>query len=118
MIELTIVVLIVGILISITVPAYLGLQARAQQGAAMSTVRASVSGVESFYADNGSFTGISPTVLKTYDSTLDTSSIQVIATSGGNSYMMCSKNGPYYGYKLGPAASVLSDTTAPTGCTL
>jgi type IV pilus assembly protein PilA len=118
-VELLIVVIIIGILISITVPSFLGLQDRANKSAAMTTVRAAASDIEAYYADNGTFTGISATVLKaSYDATLDISSLQVVSESGGSSFMACSISNGWYGYKLGPAASVASSGTAPTHCTL
>jgi type II secretory pathway pseudopilin PulG len=118
LIELVVVILILGIMISIAVPSFLGLQERADRGAAMTSVRAATSDVEAYYADNGTFTGISAQVLHDdYDLTIDPTLVQVV-DDGGSSFVMCSKSHGYYGFKLGPAAIVDSSTTAPTGCTL
>ena len=112
-------IIIVGILTAVAVPAYTSLQARADKSAAVTTVRAAGSDIEAYYADNGTFLNISASSLKTnYDATLDTSVLQVISTSGGDSFMACSKSHGWYGYKLGPAAVVTSSSTAPSGCTL
>jgi general secretion pathway protein G len=119
LIELVVVILILGIMVSISVPAYLKLQERADKSAAMTNVRAVTSDVEAYYADNGTFNGISATVLhNNYDTTVDTSLIQVASTSGGTSFILCSKSHGFYGFKLGPAALVDSSATAPSGCTL
>jgi prepilin-type N-terminal cleavage/methylation domain-containing protein len=119
-IELLIVIIIIGILVSITVPSFLGLQDRANRGAAMTTVRGASSDIEAYYADNGTFTGISTAVLKaSYDATLDTTTLYVVATgTGGSSFLACSVSNGWYGYKLGPAEPVASSATAPTGCPL
>jgi prepilin-type N-terminal cleavage/methylation domain-containing protein len=119
-IELLIVIIIIGILVSITVPSFLGLQDRANRGAAMTTVRAASSDIEAYYADNGTFAGISAAVLKaSYDETLDTSNLYVVATgTNDSSFIACSVSNGWYGYKLGPAEPVASSATAPTGCPL
>lgn len=119
LIELLTVMIILGILTAVAVPAYMSLQARADKSAAMTTVRAAGSDIEAYYADNGTFNSISATLLKTnYDTTLDATVLQVVSEDGGNSFMACSKSHGWYGYKLGPAESVTSSSTAPTDCTL
>ena len=52
MIELLLVLVIIGVLIAIAVPAYLGAQTRAAHGAAKANIRAAVPAVEMFAADN------------------------------------------------------------------
>jgi type IV pilus assembly protein PilA len=119
-IELLIVVIIIGILVSITVPAFMGLQDRANKSAAMTAVRAASSDIEAYYADNGTFAGISADVLKSdYDETLDTTSLYVHSTGTNDvSFIACSVSSGWYGYKLGPAEPTASSSTAPTGCPL
>src|SRR4029453_7119723 len=59
LIELLVVIVIIGILLAIAVPSYLGFKGRANNSAAGANVRSAVPSVEAFYADNdGSATDI------------------------------------------------------------
>jgi prepilin-type N-terminal cleavage/methylation domain-containing protein len=53
LIELLIVLVIIGILLAIAVPSYLGFKDRADNTAAQSNVRAAVPSIEAYYADQG-----------------------------------------------------------------
>jgi Tfp pilus assembly protein PilE len=113
-----IVILIVGVLISVAVPSYINLQERADRSAAMGNVRAATSDVEAYYSDNGTFAGISATVLhNNYDLQLSITNLQV-NNIGGTSFMICSKSNSFYGFKDGPAALVDSSSSQPHDCTL
>ena len=52
LIELLIVLVIIGILLAIAVPSYLGFKDRANKTAAQANVRSAVPAVEAFYSDN------------------------------------------------------------------
>jgi type IV pilus assembly protein PilA len=52
LVELLIVLVIVGVLVAIAVPAYLGVQTRAADRAAQANIRSAVPAVEAFAADN------------------------------------------------------------------
>jgi|SRR5579871_1329316 len=58
LIELLIVIVIIGILLAIAVPSYLGFRDRANQKAADSDVRAAIPTAEAFYSDHGSYSGM------------------------------------------------------------
>ena len=62
LIELLIVLVIIGILLAIAVPSYLGFKDRANKSAAAANVRSAVPAVEAYYADYGSYatTGARP----------------------------------------------------------
>jgi type IV pilus assembly protein PilA len=71
LIELLVVLIIIGVLLAIAIPSYLGFQKSAQQTAAASDVRQAIPDVEAYFADNNSYTGISAAGLQgTYDSGL------------------------------------------------
>ncbi|HXF97874.1 MAG TPA: prepilin-type N-terminal cleavage/methylation domain-containing protein [Gaiellaceae bacterium] len=55
LIELLVVIVIIGILLAIAVPSYLGFRARAQDNAAKSNVRAAVPAAEAYFADWGDY---------------------------------------------------------------
>ena len=58
LIELLVVIIIIGILLAIAVPSYLGFRGRAADSSAKANVRAALPAVEAFYADNGTYTGM------------------------------------------------------------
>ncbi len=104
LIELLVVIIILGILVAIAVPSYLSFSSRANKGAAQSQVRAVVPDIEAYYSDNGNYTGMTATALKTtYDSSIDPSKY-TIKVPGNGSAPYCvdstvngvtwSKNGP------------------------
>ncbi len=72
LIELLVVIVIIGILLAIAVPSYLGFRDRASDSAAKANIRAAVPSAEAYFADNGNYTGMTTAVcLKTsYDSGL------------------------------------------------
>jgi type II secretion system protein G len=67
LIELLVVLIIIGILLAIAVPSYLGFKTRAEKSAAASNVRAAIPAVEGFYADNGTYVGMTRAALKLID---------------------------------------------------
>jgi type IV pilus assembly protein PilA len=68
LIELLVVIIIIGILLAIAVPSYLGFRARANDSAAKANLRAALPSAEAFYADNGTYVGMTPAALALIDS--------------------------------------------------
>ena len=56
LIELLIVLVIIGILLAIAVPSYLGFKDRANKTAAQANVRSAIPAAEAYYADNNTYT--------------------------------------------------------------
>ena len=55
LIELLVVIVIIGILLAIAVPSYLGFKDRADEKAGLSNIRAAVPAAEAYYADYGNY---------------------------------------------------------------
>jgi type IV pilus assembly protein PilA len=73
LIELLVVIVIIGILLAIAVPSYLGFKNQANDSAAKANIRAAVPSAEAYYADNNSYTDMTIDLLKAnYDTGLKT----------------------------------------------
>ena len=63
------VVIIIGILIAIAVPSYLGFRDRANAAAAQANVRSAIPAIEAYFADNDTYVGMTTAALQaSYDS--------------------------------------------------
>jgi type IV pilus assembly protein PilA len=101
LIELLVVIVILGILLAIAVPSYLGFKARAEKSAAKANVRAAMPAVEAFYADNGVYTGMTTANLKTaYDAGLKLTALTIPTAS---TYCITSTVGSSVAHITGPA---------------
>jgi prepilin-type N-terminal cleavage/methylation domain-containing protein len=107
MVELLVVLTILGILLAIAVPSFLGYKDRAADGAAKSNLRAALPSVEAYYSDNSGYAGMTIATLKArYDSAIaprvsiygipTATSYCITDTEGGHAW---SVNGPGGGYK-------------------
>ena len=110
LIELLVVLVIIGILLAIAVPSYLGFKDRANNRAAQSNVRAAVPSAEAYYSDNGYYTGLSVAALKAIDSGLS-SSVSVVSGTV-STYCLKSIVSNKTAYFQGPGGTVTS-----TACT-
>jgi type IV pilus assembly protein PilA len=70
LIELLVVIIIIGILLAIAVPSYLGFRDRAANNAAKANLRAAIPSAEAYFADTatGTYVGMTPAALKLVDS--------------------------------------------------
>jgi len=107
LIELLVVIIIIGILLAIAIPSYLGFKDRANKAAAQADVQAAVPAIEAYNADNGTlgYTNATLTLLKTYDQGVKNI---VVKTANTTTYCMQSTVAGYTFFKAGPGADVQS----------
>jgi len=87
LIELLVVIIIIGILLAIAVPSYLGFRDRAANNAAKANLRAALPAAEAYYADNSTYVGMTPVTLKAIDQGVS-GTLKVTAASA-TAYTMC-----------------------------
>jgi prepilin-type N-terminal cleavage/methylation domain-containing protein len=108
LIELLVVVIIIGILLAIAIPSYLSFRSRAENSAAQANVRASIPGVEAYYADHTAtgYSGMTATRLRSsYDAGIK--NIRVVRKTPA-SYCVDSTVGQAQYKKAGPTADISS----------
>jgi type IV pilus assembly protein PilA len=116
LIELLVVLIIIGVLLAIAVPSYLGFRDRAQQRAAESNVRAAIPTAEAYASDIGSYDSMTLTSGKTPDTTglvgidggikLDTTGGVKVYNATFNQYCLQDTVGnKYTAWFVGPAGS-------------
>jgi type IV pilus assembly protein PilA len=113
LIELLVVLIIIGVLLAIAVPSYLGFKDKAQKTAAASDVREAEPSAEAFYSDNNTYSGLSISALQGYDSGLQAYSAGppavpgVVTVKGGaTKYCISALNGSWYSHVVGPGGQV------------
>jgi type IV pilus assembly protein PilA len=119
LIELLVVIVIIGILLAIAVPSYLGFRGRAQDSSAQANIRAAVPSAEAYYSENGTYAGMVVANLKTtYDSGLKTTGAHAVTLAGAapdaDSYCFTAtgKTGNQFKFE-GPGGEVVAGTCAP-----
>ncbi len=124
LIELLVVIVIIGILLAIAVPSYLGFRDRANGKSAAANVRSAIPSAEAYFADHGTYLtaaatgppatpGFTPASLRAIDSGLATS---IKATGTANTYCISSKSGDYVARVDGPGGTIASAKTGVTEC--
>jgi type IV pilus assembly protein PilA len=126
LIELLVVIIILGILLAIAVPSYLGFKDRANKVAAQADVRALVPSVESWSQDNNGtagdidasastsgYQGMTLALLKSwYDQSIDTSASTPFVlnptgfTGSATDYCITAAVGSYTAFKHGPSGAI------------
>jgi type IV pilus assembly protein PilA len=118
LIELLVVIIIIGILLAVAVPSYLGFRDRANNSAAQSNVRAAVPAVEAYFSDNNGtgtdadgdaatsgYQGMVVGELDDIDATISANSLTV-NSAGATTYCISDTEGNATARKNGPSARV------------
>ena len=110
LIELLIVLVIIGILLAVAVPSYLGFKDRAKQRAAQANVRTAVPAVEAYFADTGHYTNMALTTGDAPDigglTGIDAGVSITVVSAGASTYCISDTQGSFTFYKNGPAGDV------------
>jgi type IV pilus assembly protein PilA len=117
LIELLVVIVIIGILLAIAVPSYLGFKDRANDKAAQSQVRSAFPAAEAYYSDNNSYTGMTVAELALIDQGLKldaTNGVDVAAD--GKSYTLCAISGDHVAKGAGPVHTIVVTKPDPVTC--
>src|SRR5438132_11959284 len=93
-IELMVVVLIIAILIAIAIPTFLGARGNAQDRAAQSSLRNSLTAAKSKFTDNDSFNGVNAAALQASDPSF--TFVDNAASTGPNSVSVATDNANTY----------------------
>ena len=112
LIELLVVLIIIGILLAIAVPSYLGFRDKAQKTAAAADVREAMPSAEAFFSDqvpNNTYTGLSVAALQAYDSGLSGAIDVAKAENGGAAYCIHATVGTHTAIVNGPGGTVTPD---------
>ena len=113
LIELMVVVLIIGILIAIALPTFLGARERAQNRAAQSNLRNAMAAAKTFYTDDDTYTGfdasqgtaIEPSLTWANALTTTLNVVAVNAPAGGVSVLMQTQSASGDGFCIADTAT-------------
>jgi type IV pilus assembly protein PilA len=84
LIELLVVIIIIGILMAIAIPSYLGFRDKANQRAASADVRSAIPATTLYYNDhNDSYTSMDAAALLGYDAGLKVGNVKVLNAGAG-----------------------------------
>ena len=109
LIELLVVLVIIGILLAIAVPSYLGFKDRANKKAAAADVRAAIPTAEAFYSDQSTYVGMTTGAMKSIDSGLS-KAIDKVSGLTATAYCIQATVGGFSYKVAGPGGTVTAGT--------
>lgn len=120
MVELLIVILIIGALAEIAIPAFLGQASKAHDAAAKSDLHTAQTAIETYRLDHGNYCGARPSDLVAIEATLvEANSLTVGTCAGGDktayTLSVTSRSSSGTVYTLSVAGGITDRTCAPQG---
>ena len=115
LVELLVVIVVIGVLITIAVVSYLGFSDRASRTTAQANVRTVVPALTAFYTEHSTYAGATLTTLReTYDLQIDDSAAShyKISDLSGSSYCLQNHVGDWYAWTTGPNAPIDAGTAS------
>ena len=109
LIELLVVLVIIGILLAIAVPSYLGFKDRANKKAAAANIRAAIPSAEAYYSDTNTYVGMDVTALKAIDSGLSSTVSVKAASLSSTTYCLEATVGGFTYHVSGPGGLVTAN---------
>lgn len=86
LIELMVVLIVIGVLIAIAIPAYVGFKHRAADRTAQANLRTALAAAEAYYTDNVTYSGMDETDMRAIDSGI--SATLLVVSAGDSSYCL------------------------------
>jgi type IV pilus assembly protein PilA len=117
LIELLVVLIIIGVLLAIAVPSYLGFKDRANQRAAGSNVRAALPAAEAYYSDQDpqTYAGMDTAALRLIDAGISNS--LVVGSATVNGFCIQDTKGSFtYHFTRSPTVSATTNAVVPGTC--
>jgi type IV pilus assembly protein PilA len=109
LVELLVVMVVIGVLLAIAVPSYLGFKVRAERSASYANVRAGIPAAEAYYSDNGSYVSMTAAILQaSYDQGLKTAGVGALTVTSASlsAYAMTSTVGACTASVTGPGGAI------------
>ena len=124
LIELLVVLIIIGVLLAIAVPSYLGFKDRAEKNASQANVRAALPSVEAYYSDVSSYAGMGKTSGNAPDTqgltSIDPGTASKLSTveplNNNTQYCISAQVGNYFASSTGPGGAITVAKTATDPC--
>jgi prepilin-type N-terminal cleavage/methylation domain-containing protein len=104
LIEVIVTLIVLAVLLTLAVPAYIGFDGRASKSAAQANLRTALPAVAAFHSDNDSYAGLTVAALKSYDQGVS-SGITVVSSSAAGYCLRSIHRGQAF-YKNGPGGDI------------